>query len=232
MLRASSTAGSRGRRGERKGLARLGSREGWSREREASLECSSLPPSPACLRLRLPASPGTGWQRRGTGRAQVAGGEATRPPPPPPPRWLRLHGPLGPEPLPSDAAAPLSPAPCPSCPTAWGRGCSSPHLQHRGAQPTTVAPTRSPAGMRITQRTTPSQHTTALHALPPKRPQNAPKPGSSTATAATTATACHGTAWPRSGLGSPALCHPPTSSSHRRCRKLPLPRPGCGSQHC
>lgn len=45
--------------GKRKGLARLGSREGWSCEHEASLECSSLHPSPACLRLRLPASPGT-----------------------------------------------------------------------------------------------------------------------------------------------------------------------------
>lgn len=45
--------------GKRKGLARLGSREGWSCEHEASLECSSLHPSPACLRPRLPASPGT-----------------------------------------------------------------------------------------------------------------------------------------------------------------------------
>lgn len=47
-------ASSRGGRRERQGLSRLGSREGWGCEHEASLECSSLHPSPACLRLRLP----------------------------------------------------------------------------------------------------------------------------------------------------------------------------------
>lgn len=131
--------GSRARPRERKGLARSGSREGWGSEHEASLERSSLHPSPACLRLRLPAGPGTQRRRRGPGGAQVAGGEGhTRPAPPSRP-------PLSPLPcsVPCRAAAP--------CPTALG---SLPALlrsapwgaAHAGA------PTRTPTQIMSTHR--------------------------------------------------------------------------------
>lgn len=40
--------------------------------------------------------------------------------------------------------------------------------QHRGAQPTTAVPARTPTGTRMTQHTPPALHATALHALPPK----------------------------------------------------------------
>lgn len=147
--------GSRARPRERKGLAGSGSREGWGCEHEASLERSSLHPSPACLRLRLPASPGTQRRRRGPGGAQVAGGEGL-PAPAQPPALLRAL----PCPAPCPTARGTGSPPAPLRPAPWGAA-------HAGAPTRTPTQIMSPVCPQTGQLWCPAQTRSAPPSPPP-----------------------------------------------------------------